>query len=244
MPADVVLTVASAIAYFAIAAVMAMRASGKPLSPQVGLMAALLAAYATLDVIEQTTGTRWWDHVAYGAAALVAIPTFDLVVTFVGRRRDELRLRWATGLWFVAMAALSVGAVSSPGLASLHREGTWPALMVGVAAPTFVYGGWLVLRHTRAAAGEERARGLLLISALALGVGGSMLDLILIAAKSSLRFSQLPLLISSLLIAGLVLRARLLSGTTSLSLAAVGTCLLYTSPSPRDGLLSRMPSSA
>ena len=25
---------------------------------------------------------------------------------------------------------------------------------------------------------------------------------------------------------------------------AVGTCLLYTSPSPRDGLLSRMPSSA
>ena len=26
--------------------------------------------------------------------------------------------------------------------------------------------------------------------------------------------------------------------------AAVGACLLYTSPSPRDGLLSRMPSSA
>ena len=26
--------------------------------------------------------------------------------------------------------------------------------------------------------------------------------------------------------------------------AAVSTCLLYTSPSPRDGLLSRMPSSA
>ena len=28
------------------------------------------------------------------------------------------------------------------------------------------------------------------------------------------------------------------------SLQAYGTCLLYTSPSPRDGLLSRMPSSA
>ena len=26
--------------------------------------------------------------------------------------------------------------------------------------------------------------------------------------------------------------------------AAIATCLLYTSPSPRDGLLSRMPSSA
>ena len=28
------------------------------------------------------------------------------------------------------------------------------------------------------------------------------------------------------------------------NVAAVNTCLLYTSPSPRDGLLSRMPSSA
>ena len=28
------------------------------------------------------------------------------------------------------------------------------------------------------------------------------------------------------------------------AIEALGTCLLYTSPSPRDGLLSRMPSSA
>ena len=31
---------------------------------------------------------------------------------------------------------------------------------------------------------------------------------------------------------------------TMCTLTAAGTCLLYTSPSPRDGLLSRMPSSA
>ena len=34
-----------------------------------------------------------------------------------------------------------------------------------------------------------------------------------------------------------------INGTT-LDLSANRTCLLYTSPSPRDGLLSRMPSSA
>ena len=33
-------------------------------------------------------------------------------------------------------------------------------------------------------------------------------------------------------------------GLCALTLAAASTCLLYTSPSPRDGLLSRMPSSA
>ena len=32
--------------------------------------------------------------------------------------------------------------------------------------------------------------------------------------------------------------------TPRLLTAALGLCLLYTSPSPRDGLLSRMPSSA
>ncbi len=33
-------------------------------------------------------------------------------------------------------------------------------------------------------------------------------------------------------------------GTILLFVALAGLCLLYTSPSPRDGLLSRMPSSA
>ena len=33
-------------------------------------------------------------------------------------------------------------------------------------------------------------------------------------------------------------------GLGSLTLGLLETCLLYTSPSPRDGLLSRMPSSA
>lgn len=226
MAADVLLSIASAIAYFAIAAMMALRGSREPLTAQVGLMAALLAAYATLDVVEQTTGDRRWDHLAYGAAALVAIPTLDLVVTFVGRRRGARWLRWSTGLCFVVMAALSVGAFVSPRLALLHRDGIWPALMVGIAAPAFAYGSWLVVRHTRASRGEERARGLLLISAVALGVGGSMLDLVLIAAKSALRFSQLPLLASSILIAGLVLRARLLTGVTSLSVAAAGAVAL------------------
>ena len=37
---------------------------------------------------------------------------------------------------------------------------------------------------------------------------------------------------------------RLLSDQPAEQLRRIGGCLLYTSPSPRDGLLSRMPSSA
>ena len=39
-------------------------------------------------------------------------------------------------------------------------------------------------------------------------------------------------------------RARELGGNRWIVKAQVHACLLYTSPSPRDGLLSRMPSSA
>ena len=35
-----------------------------------------------------------------------------------------------------------------------------------------------------------------------------------------------------------------LSGSLAIAVVLIGICLLYTSPSPRDGLLSRMPSSA
>ena len=43
---------------------------------------------------------------------------------------------------------------------------------------------------------------------------------------------------------GLVAEAETLKEMLSLCRKGTTTCLLYTSPSPRDGLLSRMPSSA
>ena len=46
------------------------------------------------------------------------------------------------------------------------------------------------------------------------------------------------------LIGGIVNGISLWSLNTALNIGQVITCLLYTSPSPRDGLLSRMPSSA
>ena len=41
-----------------------------------------------------------------------------------------------------------------------------------------------------------------------------------------------------------IFRRRRAQGQRMADFQIVGTCLLYTSPSPRDGLLSRMPSSA
>ena len=42
----------------------------------------------------------------------------------------------------------------------------------------------------------------------------------------------------------LIIKRKTGKGTVVISLDEYNSCLLYTSPSPRDGLLSRMPSSA
>ena len=59
-----------------------------------------------------------------------------------------------------------------------------------------------------------------------------------------MQFHHISKLASALVAAGLlsgVVHAQELTGTLK---KIKDTCLLYTSPSPRDGLLSRMPSSA
>ena len=56
---------------------------------------------------------------------------------------------------------------------------------------------------------------------------------------------ELRLITLLLIYAIIALGLNVLVGLTGLvSLGQAGLCLLYTSPSPRDGLLSRMPSSA
>ena len=50
--------------------------------------------------------------------------------------------------------------------------------------------------------------------------------------------------LGGLLLVALIIFAVLTTGTGTAVANGVEDCLLYTSPSPRDGLLSRMPSSA
>jgi two-component system, NtrC family, sensor histidine kinase HydH len=226
MPTTALITSASAAAYFALALVMALRGRSRPMAVQVGVMAGLLSAYSLLDVMGTLANDRRYDHAAYGMAALLAIPTLDLVVTFIGRRRDLRRLRWLVGGCFVLLAAASMAPIVRADLRWLHGHGTWALAMTVVAVPTFSYVGWLALGHGRQAEGQERARAWLVLSLLLLGVGSSLVDVALIAADSGLRLSELPLLLCSLLLAALALRVRLLRNVTALSGATVATLAL------------------
>ena len=62
--------------------------------------------------------------------------------------------------------------------------------------------------------------------------------------RNAMTPDDVKLLLEKLPVPGYVNRIVLDGETTGEQKGPVKTCLLYTSPSPRDGLLSRMPSSA
>src|SRR5262249_48043121 len=139
------------------------------------------------------------------------------------------QLRWAgrlTSLYFGGVAGSCLFPFAFPQLAAYPGGSRWAwAMLVGVV-PAFAVATYFVVRHARRSATNERARCQLLLGAIALGVGSSALDLLLIADSIVLRFSALPLLASAGLIAGLVLKTPILERVTTLTMANVGVLAL------------------
>ena len=78
-----------------------------------------------------------------------------------------------------------------------------------------------------------------------MGIGCAVILFVLAPKLASMMLLGIPLVVIPLTVMGR--RVRAISRKSQDRIADVGTvtgCLLYTSPSPRDGLLSRMPSSA
>ena len=96
------------------------------------------------------------------------------------------------------------------------------------------------------------------VEQLVVGKGATLRDLVLpaavLAVVGMMMFPLPSALLDTLLICNITFSLALLLNSVYLSeperftalptVLLLSTCLLYTSPSPRDGLLSRMPSSA
>lgn len=213
-----VFTIAASVAFLAIAITAVLRRGHTPLAIHVSLMSVALFAYTSLDAVAVLTGDERWDCPSYAFAALLAIPTFDLAVGFVGMRR---RLRWARRAlagYFVILALATLAPLFVSAWQGFPGGHSWSVAMLIGVAPAVVASGVLLRRHARRGPPEERARTRLLVWSLLLGVGGSVTDLVLISLNSSVRLSAFPLAMSSILVAALILRARLLEGVTAMTL--------------------------
>lgn len=208
------LTVASAASYLAIALLAAFRRAKHPLAVELGLMCVGLFAYNMFEILSNVVSGTAWVPLSDTVAALLAIPTLELFLGFMGLSRRFSAARRVAGAYF---AFLAIAALSTIGPRFVERS-VWAALMlVGIVALFGAVGG-LLLRYTRRASGVERARAQLLLGALLLGIGGVISDLGALAGAPLPRLSYVGLLGAALLIAAVTLRARIVEGASAVTL--------------------------
>lgn len=219
MTAVQALNLASTVVFLAIALVAVLRRARSPLAIHLGLMGACMFAYNLFELISTLYQPRPWDWVEDAAAALSAIPTLNLFIGFVGARRRLRALRYVAGAYFGIMAALSMARFANP---TFLADGPWAILMLAGLVPSFAVAGFYLVRHLRRSQGLERARAQLLLGSMLLGVGGVVTDLVSLTGTAVPKLAAVGLMTSSLLVAALILRARVLEGISGLMIGNAG----------------------
>lgn len=204
------LTVASAASYLAIALLAAMRRAKHPLAVELGLMCVGLFAYNMFELLSNVVPAAPWVPLSDAVASLLAVPTLELFLGFMGLSRRFTAARRVGRLYFGVLAA---AALSTAGPRWVGRS-TWASLMLVGVVGLFGAVGLLLSRYTRRATGVERTRAQLLLGALLLGIGGVISDLGALAGAPLPRLSYVGLLGAALLIAAVTLRARIVEGAS------------------------------
>jgi two-component system sensor histidine kinase HydH len=203
---------ASSAAFLALALLAVVRRARHPLAIQLGLMSVGLFAYNLAELLSIVEGRSFWAYLGDMAAALTAIPTFELFVGFLGASGRFRALRRVLGVYFAALGIVGLAPLALPDLLRFREAGGFAAAMLVGLVPAFLLILVLVVRNAGREEGAERVRIQMLGGALLVGVGSVLTDLASISGLSVPRLSHFGLLVSSLLVAALVLEARIIEG--------------------------------
>ncbi len=207
--------------FLAMGVLASLRGTRNPLARPLAFLSVAFFAYDTLEVVRKINGddltSRYLDR---AAAALVAPPTLWLVATFVGESRRLRVPLVVTTVYFVALATACALAIVVPALEWLPGTDTWALAMLGGMAPTFPFIPVLLVRHSRKADAEERARTQIFGLAMLLGIGGVTSELLALTGAGAPRAAAIGIVVSVLLLGVLVLRARVLDDTRALVVVA------------------------
>ncbi len=217
---------ATSVTFLALALLAAVRRTRHPLALRLALLSAGLFAYDLAETLSVLTGLRAWDFLGNAAASLTAIPTLDLFVGFLGMTHQVRPLRRAATAYFPLLAGVVAAPLFAPRLAFVYESGLWAIAMLAGLIPVFSVVAALLVRRLRQERGAERVRIQLLGGALLLGLGSVLYDLGGVAGLALPRISHVGLLLSSLLLAALVLESRIIEGVraaTVINVALVAT---------------------
>lgn len=220
MQSQLALNLAGCAAFLGLAALAVTRGKKSPLAFPTALLCVDLFAYTSLEVLGNLTAEPRWEWIESAAAAFAGPLLFHLSLTFVGARRAQRAALGLSYLYFGGVALACVAPLFGAASPDFPGSDRWALLMLGGIAPTFLLAGTLLVRHYRqSGSAEERARTLLFIATLAIGVGGPATDLAAIAGMRSVPpLAAIGLLISAVLLTALALRIKMLQGTLPLLL--------------------------
>lgn len=199
-------------------AIVALTRTDNPLARPLAAFGLGMAVYLVLELTSTRTGIRplTWGENAVAALSLAA--AVELLVGFVGRRRELGRFRLASVIVFALLALLALSPLVVADLAALQAGGTW---QLALAAAMLVFLGRtaaLLVAHHRESRGIERARVQLLFASLLLGAGAAAVTLVHDAGVPAPRVLEPGLAGSGLLLALLVLRSRLLETVSKIAI--------------------------
>ncbi|MFO0549156.1 MAG: HAMP domain-containing sensor histidine kinase [Polyangiaceae bacterium] len=184
-----------------------------------------LLAYNAAEAITYLSDDRVWVSLGDVAASLTAIPTFELVLGFVGARSAHTTARRAVTGYFIAVSVIATLPIFARGLAGWHDH-VWPIAMLIGLVPAFGFAARLVGLHLARSTGRERARMRVFVAAALFGIGGIASDLAAMAGADLPRLSFVGLVASSGMLAALVLDARILEVSRAGSVLRVAAVAL------------------
>jgi signal transduction histidine kinase len=207
--------------FFVIAIVAVTRTTDNSLARSLAAFSLGMSTYVVLELTSTRTGIRPLTWAENAVAALSIAAGVELLVGFVGRRRELARFRTASRIAFALLALAALSPFVEPKLAALQREGVWQLALAAAMLFFFGVAGAHLVLHYRTSGAGERARVQLLFGSLLLGAGSAAITLLHDAGMPAPRVLEPGLAGSGLLLALLVLRSRLLETATKIALANV-----------------------
>jgi two-component system sensor histidine kinase HydH len=220
--AELALALVASAAFLAIAALAVSRGRRDAMGLRLALLCLDLFAYDISQLIKSLTPDRGWNWMNAATASLAPALFYDLVITFVARRRA---LRFAVIVSYMYFGLVAVACVSPVLVASMDRfpgGDSWAIAMLAGMAPVVVHGSWLLNQHRVGASPPERARTRLVLSATLIAAISNASDLVQIAgAQWSFRMGTWGLVASAGLLAITAVRTPLFERVSILTASAV-----------------------
>jgi two-component system sensor histidine kinase HydH len=216
----------AAVGHLALASVCLARGRQSVVARPLAVLCLALAVWNFATLAEHVSVGPWWEVLDAVFTALSPPLLLYLVATFVGARRERVRVVVAASLSFGGLALSSAIGFFVPWGRAWVNSRAWAIVFLAAWAPTLATAlGWLVHHLAKAPEPEEKARTRMFLAAIAFGGSLSTTDELSALGVAVPHLASLGTLAGTFLVATAVFRFRLLDRDLSVSTAVYAAAI-------------------